>query len=60
MTLPKADLIDSIYNRFDFSKAKSIEVVDFFSEIRNVPIGEMRFIRLGVNTSASLQAFCFC
>ena len=28
MTLIKADLIDSIYNRFDFSKAKSAQAVE--------------------------------
>jgi nucleoid DNA-binding protein len=28
MTLTKADLIDTIYNRFDFSKAKSAQAVE--------------------------------
>lgn len=28
MTLTKADLIDSIYNRFDFSKANSAQAVE--------------------------------
>ena len=28
MTLTKADLIDTIYNRFDFSKAKSTRAVE--------------------------------
>jgi integration host factor subunit alpha len=28
MTLTKEDLIDSIYNRFDFSKAKSAQAVE--------------------------------
>jgi len=28
MTLTKSDLIDSVYNRFDFSKAKSAQAVE--------------------------------
>ena len=32
MTLTKEDLIDSIYNRFDFSKAKSAQAVEFLVE----------------------------
>ena len=32
MTLTKADLIDSIYNRFDFSKAKSAQAVESLLE----------------------------
>ena len=33
MTLTKEDLIDSIYNRFDFSKAKSAQAVESLLEI---------------------------
>lgn len=32
MTLTKEDLIDSIYNRFDFSKAKSAHMVESLLE----------------------------
>jgi integration host factor subunit alpha len=32
MTLTKADLIDTIYNRFDFSKAKSAHIVESLVE----------------------------
>ena len=32
MTLTKADLIDTIYNRFDFSKAKSAQAVESLVE----------------------------
>jgi len=32
MTLTKADLIDTIYNRFDFSKAKSAQLVESILE----------------------------
>ncbi|UCG63775.1 MAG: integration host factor subunit alpha [Deltaproteobacteria bacterium] len=36
MTLTKEDLIDSIYNRFDFSKAKSAQAVEsLFAIIKN-------------------------
>jgi len=36
MTLTKADLIDSIYNRFDFSKAKSAQAVEsIFAIMKN-------------------------
>ena len=32
MTLTKADLIDTIYNRFDFSKAKSAQALESLLE----------------------------
>jgi integration host factor subunit alpha len=36
MTLTKAHLIDTIYNRFDFSKAKSAQAVEsVFANIKN-------------------------
>ena len=36
MTLTKADLIDTIYNRFDFSKAKSAQAVEsLLASIKN-------------------------
>jgi hypothetical protein len=41
-TFTKADLIDSIYDRFDFSKAKSTQVVESLLEIGNMPRGEIR------------------
>jgi integration host factor subunit alpha len=33
MTLTKADLIDSIYNQLDLSKAKSAQLLEFLLEI---------------------------
>jgi hypothetical protein len=45
MSLKKADLIDPSLNRFDFSEAKSTQVVESLLEIGNVPIGEIRFIQ---------------
>ena len=40
MTLTKEDLIDSIYNRFDFSKAKSAQAVEsIFAIMKNTLAG---------------------
>ena len=39
MTLTKADLIDSIYNRFDFSKAKSAQAVESIFAIMKNTLG---------------------
>jgi len=64
MSLTKADLIDTIYNRVDPPKTKSTQVVESLLEIVNVPIGDIHkiigFIQLRVNMSATLPALFPC